>query len=67
MRTNIVLDDELVAEAARLSGIKTKRALVHEALRTFVATHKRKSLLDLVGKVELAQDYDYKRLRGRRA
>ena len=28
MRTNIVLDDELVAEAARLSGIKTKKDLV---------------------------------------
>jgi Arc/MetJ family transcription regulator len=67
MRTNIVLDDELVAEAARLSGIKTKRELVHEALRTFVESHKRKSLLGLVGKVELAPEYDYKRLRDRRA
>ena len=66
MRTNIVLDDELVAEAARLSGIKTKRELVHEALRTFVETRKRKSLLDLVGKVKLAPGYDHKRLRDRR-
>lgn len=65
MRTNIVLDDELVAEAARLSGIRTKRELVHEALRVFVEIRRRKSLLDLVGQVELAPDYDYKRLRGR--
>ena len=65
VRTNIVLDDELVAEAARVSGIKTKRELVHEALRVLVETRKRKSLLDLVGKVELAPDYDYKKLRTR--
>ncbi|HKH44600.1 MAG TPA: type II toxin-antitoxin system VapB family antitoxin [Thermoanaerobaculia bacterium] len=33
MSTNIVLDDDLVAEASRLSGITTKKDLVHEALR----------------------------------
>jgi Arc/MetJ family transcription regulator len=65
MRTNIVLDDGLLAEAARLSGIKTKKELVQEALRVFIATKKRKSLLDLRGKIELAPGYDYKALRSR--
>ena len=60
MRTNIVLDDELVAEAARLSGIKTKRELVHEALREYVVTRRRRSLLDLAGKIQFAPEYDYK-------
>lgn len=63
MRTNIVLDDDLIEEAARLSGIRTKKDLVHEALRVFIATRKRKSLLDLAGKIELAPGYDYKALR----
>jgi Arc/MetJ family transcription regulator len=63
MRTNIVLDDELVAEASRVTGIKTKKDLVHEALRVLVATRKRKSLLDLRGKIEFAPGYDYKALR----
>jgi Arc/MetJ family transcription regulator len=63
MRTNIDLDDDLLAEAARLSGIKTKKDLVHEALRVFIATRKRKSLLDLRGKIEFAPGYDHKRLR----
>jgi Bacterial antitoxin of type II TA system, VapB len=63
MRTNIVLDDKLVEEAARLSGIRTKKDLVHEALRVLIATKKRKSLLDLEGKIELAPGYDYKALR----
>jgi Arc/MetJ family transcription regulator len=36
MRTNIELDDALVEEALRYSSARTKRALVAEALRTFV-------------------------------
>lgn len=36
MRTNIVLNDDLIAEAMRYSGAQTKRALVEEALATFV-------------------------------
>ena len=36
MRTNIVLDDELIREAQRFSKARTKRALVEEALRTLV-------------------------------
>lgn len=36
MRTNIDLDDELVREAMRYAKATTKRALVEEALRTFI-------------------------------
>jgi Arc/MetJ family transcription regulator len=63
MRTSIDLDDELVAEAARLSGIKTKRELVNEALRVFIASNRRKSLLDLRGMIEFAPEYDHRALR----
>ena len=65
MRTNIVLDDELVREAARLTGIRTKRSLVDTALRLLVQTRKRRSILDLEGKVRFADGYDHKALRGR--
>ena len=37
MRTNIELDDDLLAEAAKYSTSRSKRSLVHEALATFVA------------------------------
>ncbi len=60
MRTNIVLDDDLIDEALRLSGIKTKKDLVHEALRVFIASQKRKSLADLRGKIRFAPGYDHK-------
>ena len=40
MRTNIVLDDQLVEEAQALSHIKTKRELIDKALREFIANRK---------------------------
>jgi len=63
VRTNIVLDDELVAEAQRLTGIRTKRELVHEALRTLIEVRRRLDLLELWGRLELAEGYDHERLR----
>ncbi len=66
MRTNVVLDDRLVAEAFRLSEAKTKRQLVDEALRELIRVRRRKSLLDLKGKIRFAKGYDYKKLRAAR-
>lgn len=63
MRTNVVLDEKLVKEALQLSGIKTKRELIHQALIEFVKNKKRKNLLDLYGKIEFKKDYDYKSMR----
>ena len=65
MRTNIVLDDALVSEAFKFSEARTKRQLIHQALEEFVARHKRKNPLELVGKVRIADDYDYKAMRER--
>ncbi len=63
MRTNIVLDDELVEEAFRHSDVKTKRELVDRALREFVASRKRRDIRELRGKGLIRPDYDYKALR----
>jgi Arc/MetJ family transcription regulator len=63
MRTNIDLDSELVAEAFRYAQAKTKKDLVHEALRELIRLRRRRSLLDLRGKIRLAPGYDYKKLR----
>jgi Arc/MetJ family transcription regulator len=51
-RTNIVIDDKLMREAMKLTGCKTKRATVEEALRMVVRLKKQNEILDLVGKVE---------------
>lgn len=63
MRTNIVLEDELINEAILLSGLKTKKETVELALREFVRNRKRKNLLDLQGKVLIDPKYNYKKLR----
>ncbi len=63
MRTNIVLDDQLVQEAQALSHIKTKRELIETALKEFVAHRKRLNLRELKGTGGIRGDYDYKNLR----
>ena len=57
------LDDDLVKEAMRASGITDLEELIREALRALIGQKRRKSLLDLEGKIEFAPDYDYKSLR----
>jgi Arc/MetJ family transcription regulator len=56
MRTNIEIDDDLMKEAMRLIGSRTKRETVETALRELVARQRRLGILDLVGKVEFAED-----------
>lgn len=59
MRTNIVIDDEIMRAAMEVSGIRTKKGVVEQAMREFVARRTRKNLGDLRGKVNFADDYDY--------
>ena len=50
MRTNIELDDELLAKAMEATGLPTKRATVEEALRLVVQQHRqRRALQELAG------------------
>ncbi len=63
MRTNVLIDDELINEAIRLSGLKTKKDVISFALHEFVATRKRRNLLELEGKITFRDDYDYKVMR----
>ena len=65
MRTNIVIDEQLVAAAMKLSGVKTKREVVELALRRLVTSAKQKDILDLVGKDMIAPDYDVRAVRAR--
>ena len=63
MRTNIVLDDDIVEKAFLYSPLKTKKEVVNLALREFVERHSRLNMLDLKGKISFDKDYDYKKLR----
>ena len=64
MRTNIVLDDQLVDEAFKYAEhIKTKKDLIETALKEFVRNKKMKNLKELKGKIQFADNYDYKKMR----
>lgn len=58
MRTNIVIDDELMAEAMQVTGINTKREVVEEALRVLVRTTQQKNVLALRGQVQWEGNLD---------
>ncbi len=51
MRTNIVLDDNLIERAQKLTGIKTKREVVHEALRLLILLNEQAEIRTMRGKI----------------
>jgi Arc/MetJ family transcription regulator len=53
MRTNIDIDDTLMAKAQKLSNIKTKKAIVEEALRLYITIENQRKLATLRGKIAL--------------
>jgi len=50
MRTTMVIDDELMREALRVSGLKTKREVVEEGLRTLVRLRRQEGIRRLRGR-----------------
>ena len=65
MATNLAIDEQLLNQALRLGGEKTKKATVNKALREFVARREQRKLLDLFGTLDWDDDFDYKRERTR--
>ena len=63
MRTNIVIDDELMRAALEVAEVPTKHAVVATALAEYVARRRRLDLRELFGQVEFTPDYDHKVLR----
>lgn len=63
MRTNIVLNDELLAEAMHLSRSKTKREVVDLALQELVARYRQRKLKRLKGRDLIDPDYDVRQVR----
>jgi Arc/MetJ family transcription regulator len=51
MRTNVVIDDKLMSETLRATGLKTKREAVELGLRTLVRLGKQAELRRLRGKL----------------
>lgn len=66
MATNLAIDPELLDRALEVSGERTKKAAVTKALQEFIARRQQKRVLDLMGKLEWDQSYDYKAERSRK-
>ena len=62
MRTNIIIDDDLMTEAQRLTGIKTKKDTVDEALKLLVRMQKQCALRKFRGKLQWDGDLDEMRM-----
>ncbi|MCH7516378.1 MAG: type II toxin-antitoxin system VapB family antitoxin [Bacteroidetes bacterium] len=56
MRTNIVIDDTLMNRAIKVSGLKTKKEVVEEALKLLVQVRKQAKLKKLRGKLKWEGD-----------
>ena len=65
MATNLAIDPILLAKTLELSGEKTKKAAVNQALREFVTRREQMKLRELFGQLEWSADFDYKRERTR--
>jgi hypothetical protein len=65
MATNLSLDPKLIERALEVSGERTKKAAVTRALQEFIARRQQKRLLELMGKLEWDEAFDYKRARSR--
>jgi Arc/MetJ family transcription regulator len=63
--TNLAIDDELLEEALRVGGHRTKKATVTEALQEYIRRRKQAEILDLFGQIDYDPEYDYKRQRSR--
>jgi len=61
MRTNIEIDDQLLEQALRLTGLKTKRAVVEAGLRMLLRLKGQEDILRLVGKVHWEGNLDESR------
>ena len=65
MSTNFYINTQLLNDAQKISGLKTKRDTVNLALEEFIQKRKAADIVTLFGKIDYDEDYDYKKARRR--
>jgi len=58
MRTNIVIDDDLMEEVLKITGLKTKREAVELGLKTLIRLRKQARIKDYRGKLPWEGDLE---------
>jgi len=61
-RTNIVIDEATIRQAMKLTGLKTRREVVNQALSDLVRRKQQKKILSLIGKFTWEGDLQSMRL-----
>ena len=67
MATNVEIDPQLIQQALRLGGKRTKREVIEEALQEYVSRREWQQIESLFGTIDYDDDYDYKKQRTRRS
>ena len=62
MRTNVVIDDDLMASALRVSGLRTKKDAIEEGLKLLVQVKSQKEIRGFRGKIKWTGSLDEMRL-----
>jgi hypothetical protein len=66
MPTNLAIDDRLIAEAQKVGHHRTKKEAVTAALDEYIRKRKKLGVLEMFGKIDYDEDYDYKLERDRK-
>jgi hypothetical protein len=66
MATNLAIDDQLLTEAQKIGKHRTKKEAVTAALDEYIRRRKQLNILELIGKIDYDENYDYKRERRRK-
>lgn len=66
MATNLALNEELLEKALEVGQLRTKKDTVNEALKEFIERRQQGRILDLFGKIDWDNKYNYKRVRRRK-
>jgi len=65
MATNLAIDDDLLTEALKAGGHRTKKDTVNEALREYIQRRKQAKVVELFGTIDFDPTYDHKKQRRR--
>jgi Arc/MetJ family transcription regulator len=66
MATNLAIDDNLILDAKKIGGHKTKKEAVTEALEEYIKRRKQAEVTNLFGKIDYEKGYNYKKGRSRK-
>lgn len=63
MTTQVVLDDQMIEEGLRMTGLRTQQELLALALAELIRSRSKKNLLDLAGEIRFREGFDHKAFR----